>query len=74
MIFIPIAIICPYVYYGRKPSPIFGRKASFIKCCIFDGIRVKGGEETEQMVGVINRIAIQQMRVLADMDGRKLMK
>ena len=63
MIFIPVAIIGPYVYYGRKPSSVFGRKASFIKCCIFDGIRVKGGKETEQMVGVINRIAIQQKEV-----------
>ena len=39
-----------------------------------NAVFIQGGMDQQERLLKLNRIAIQQMRVLADMDGRKLMK
>ena len=64
MILLPVTVIHTDIYNRREPSPVFRRKAPFIKPGILYRVRVERREKPQQMVHMIDRISIQQIQIL----------
>lgn len=59
-----IAIVRPDIDYRREPTSKTGRERTFEQSHLLDGFRRENGESSQQVVGIVNRYAVQQNQVL----------